>query len=387
MNRFNAIAITFALSWSVSAAANETGREPYALARALQFAQDATVRDGGSARAAVVAAVERMAAEFPNADAAAWKDARNARALSLFLLSGGPPRVVRTIVARAELPKDETSLIRGALAFAEGRHAEATRLLEPLDPLVLPADVGGHVALVQAALIPRDKPDEQLARLSVARLLMPGSIIEESALRRSVDIAASARKDEQTLILLEQYHRRFPRSAYAPTLEARALGILTEQLLSEDGALRERAISVSGNLRPEQRKAILVQVAQRALRTGSYEPAMLSAGRLLAEATPGTQDAAKASLYLGAAEIVAGRFDEGVGRLTRVEQGLLDAQHQRLHRAATLLAMQMRSWPPNNGKAPPKRPNGETTVVDKTISHAETLLVDATRAIKKAGPK
>ena len=80
----------------------------------------------------------------------------------------------------------EKTIVRAAMAYAENRNAEAMELLAEVDPRSLDASIAGHVALVRAELATKKDPDKALALVSEARLLAPGTMIEEAALRHEV---------------------------------------------------------------------------------------------------------------------------------------------------------------------------------------------------------
>src|SRR5262249_35028917 len=111
------------------------------------------------------------------------------------------------------------SVLRGALAYAEGRGGEAHALLGDVSALSLDPILAGHVALVQAELVANSDPRRAIARLDEARLLAPGTLVEEAALRRQVSLAGAAGLAEMFEALSGQYLRRFPKSFYAASFK------------------------------------------------------------------------------------------------------------------------------------------------------------------------
>ena len=76
--------------------------------------------------------------------------------------------------------------MRAAMAYGENRNAEAMELLAEIDPRSLDASIAGHVALVRRSWRRRRIADKALALVGEARLLAPGTMIEEAALRHEV---------------------------------------------------------------------------------------------------------------------------------------------------------------------------------------------------------
>ena len=144
-----------------------------------------------------------------------WKDPRNARAAVVFVLSGGSARVLQKLMRSGASADINEKLIKGALAYGEGRHDEAAELLAGIDARALDPGMAGHVAYVQGELAARKEPAKALVHLDEARLLSPGTIVEEAALRRQIALLAAAGSADRYEALATQYLRRFPNSVYA----------------------------------------------------------------------------------------------------------------------------------------------------------------------------
>lgn len=157
---------------------------PYLAVRLLQQLQDQVAHGSTAAQAAEPKQLVRIGEVFAAADPAAWTNTRNAGAAVLYLFSAGKPAVVRAAMQRATLSPDNDRLIKGALAYAEGQDGTARALLGTFDPRALPAVLGGHLALVLATLYADTDPQKAGQMLDSARLLVPGTLVEEAALRR-----------------------------------------------------------------------------------------------------------------------------------------------------------------------------------------------------------
>ena len=149
------------------------------------------------------------------ADPSVWGDPTNVRAVVMYVLSGGEPRVLKGLFGRRSLPGVDEKLLNGALAYSEGRDADAAELLAAVDVRTLERNLGAHVALAQAVLLVAKDPKKAIALLDDARLLSPGTIIEEAALRRQASAVAAAGDTSAYNTLASHYLRRFPNSVYA----------------------------------------------------------------------------------------------------------------------------------------------------------------------------
>ena len=169
--------------------------EPFELVRSLQSLQDQIARGNTRAHAnsARAAGAHRPSSSTPSAP----KDGRspkNARAAVLFVLSGGnAARAAEADRQRQRSMLDE-KLLKGVLAYGEGRQDEAVELLGGIEARIARCQSSpGHVAFVQGELVAKKEPAKALAHLDDARLLAPGTLIEEAALRRQVALSAARR--------------------------------------------------------------------------------------------------------------------------------------------------------------------------------------------------
>ena len=198
-----------------------SGSQPFELVRTLQSLQDRMAQGdipAVNAQHALRSEIDRV---FAAAAPAVWQDRRNAAAAVTYVLSGGPPEVLARLAALDPKPAIDEKLIKGVLAYAGGHPDEAAPLLADVDPTSLPASMAGQVAIAQSALVVRTDPAKAMKLLAVARLLAPGTLVEEAAIRRQL-LVADQQKDEETVqSLARQYLDRFRHSVYAGNFRAR----------------------------------------------------------------------------------------------------------------------------------------------------------------------
>jgi chemotaxis protein MotC len=113
--------------------AEEGVRKPYELVRSLRALQDQIADGSSSAHGAQRQMMAQIAEKMNAAEPEVWKDSKNLRAAVIFVLSGGSPQILRTLLSLDVVGKDDQSLVKGALAYGEGRTAPAEKFLGEVD--------------------------------------------------------------------------------------------------------------------------------------------------------------------------------------------------------------------------------------------------------------
>jgi chemotaxis protein MotC len=323
---------------------------PFEMVRTLQALQ-AQMAEGNAA--AVIAQRELLgliADRFLAADAATWQDARNARAALTYTLSGGNPKVLRQLRTLAPPIALDANLVDGALAYADGNEDKARDLLLPYDARALPASLGGQIALIQAGFVARQDLKRAARLLDDARLLMPGTLIEEAALRREVFIVAQIGDLDRFEFLSRHYLRRFGASVYASDFRQRfATAIARLSLTEKDGRFpRLEAMLKASDV--DSQRALFLHVARSAVVHGKLETARTAARDARAVAATGSGDAALAALYEAAAGIATADFPAYRRDLAGLARLPLDGIDRDLRDAALAVAAEIRA------EAPPLHP-------------------------------
>ena len=330
--------------------------QPFHLMRALQALQNQIATGSAAAHAAQRDLVAQIAVAFGETAPELWADRRNAQAAAAFLFSGGPAQPIRRLVAANVFRLSDRPLVDGALAYVEGREGNARKALEPIEPLVEGGAIGGQLALVKSMLVRQRQPALSVRLLDEARLLSPGTLIEEAALRREIVIAGELGDIAMFARLATVYARRFARSIYAEAFQKR-LGetatalALKEDALKGDGADAgwERLAEWLGSLRPELRASIAVALARAALAKGRLKLAERAAA--IAAAGADRETAARTELYGAAARVIRQQTDADLATLSRVGSTLAPADRQ-IGQAARQVALGIRVWPVSEGAMP-----------------------------------
>ncbi|MFD1476558.1 hypothetical protein, partial [Ancylobacter polymorphus] len=307
----------------------------YREVRELQRLQDRMAAGEPNALTAQNALIARIDQSFRAADASAWNDPQNARALIVFALSGGGPGVLRAVLGQGASPAVDERLLRGTLAYLEGREPEALKQLGEIDARQLPDSLAGQVALAQAALWVRRDPPRASVLLGRARLLAPGTLVEEAALRREIFIAAQANELASFERLTSTYLARYRHSVYAGNFRLRFAAALTRMSFIDSADEFHRVHELLAPLEPESRREVALLIAQAALAQGKTTAAALASELVLKGTVFGSLEADRATLYRAAAIIAApGRFDEASAALASIARERFGSEDARLLGAA-----------------------------------------------------
>lgn len=197
-----------------------------------------------------------------------WTNQRNRYALIAFTLGGGDPAILRAVAEQGVFPEPEIALAQGTLAYAEGYLAVAAKALAKVDASHLPLTVAGKLSLVKAALIQKSDLWEALEHCRMAANLSPGTLVEEAALRLTIEIAAAADDPSRFKRAVERLMRRFPKSLYLSTVVPHIAPYLASTGMDDTHVqwLKAAMLPLGG----AARLALIEAVAEQSLRRGNF---------------------------------------------------------------------------------------------------------------------
>ena len=351
--------------------------QPYHLVRALQMLQNQIAEGSRAAYDAQPQLVAQIALALSRTDASDWKDRRNVQAMASFLFSGGPADPARRLlVGTAIQDRFDARLVKGALAYVEGRTGDARRLLDPIDPLVYSHSVGGQLALVQATLSAVQDPSRAMGVLDMARLLSPGTLVEESALRRQIFIAEDVKDAARFSTLVATYMTRFPASIYVKSVRSRLAGAAVNFAVTLPAEIALPIIvEILAPLEPSERCAALLGIAKQALITGRLALALETAQHARRLATPESGNLARADAYIAAAQSVSRAPEMSLAAMAAIDKTALPADDRDLLDVAQSAARQIAK-----AGAGPRHPPAGVTVGEP----ASALIEDSRTALRAA---
>lgn len=331
-----AMALLLLAAGSPPAAFAQDTLQPYQLVRSLQLIQDRIAGGDHAALPMQAKLLEMIDARMRDANAEDFKEPKNFRALLVYGMSGGNPATVAAAASRAMTDPQSLAIANGVVAYLNGRPANAIETLKPIDPMSVPADIGAFLALVKGSLLAADDPAQALALLDEARLLSPGTLVEEAALRRSVGIAAAQGDAARFALASTQYVASYLYSPYASQFaDAFVSGVITLHMaISQD-----KIADITSMMDPEREKVIYLRIARRAAIDGMTElSAFASARALLGRDGNGNQDDPRTQLYSSLSTMTSASVDEVRAKLGKIDRGKLSQSDRDLLDAAQAVA-------------------------------------------------
>ena len=218
-------------------------------------------------------------------------------------------------------------------------------MLDNVDPRSLEPAVGSYIALAQAALIAQDNPGRAIGLLDMARVLAPGTLVEDAALRREIFLAEETANYEKFVDMAEQYLRRFRRSVYAESFRRGfSAAVVRMGVAGKTNQLTQLAGLVNGLSAHEQLRLYL-RIAQTAVVGGKIDAARWASEKVAQLAPKNSVEAHRALLYDGAAAVLTKDYEHGLAELKSLNAKRLPHADAGLKEAALGVAQGIRRWP------------------------------------------
>ncbi len=306
--------------------------QPYQLVRSLQLVQDRIAAGDHAALPMQGKLLELIDARLRSAGKDDFAEPKNFHALLVYGMSGGNPSTVEASASRVETDPASKNIAAGIVAYLGGRPAEAIKLLELVDPMQQSPDLGAFVALVKGSLLALEKPKEALALLDQARLLSPGTLVEEAALRRSVGIAVSQNDAARFVLASTQYVDRFLHSPYASQFaDSFASGVIALHM----AVSQEKLADIVSMMDAEREKVIYLRIARRAAIDGLSDLSAFAASRAeQGRNGKDNEDDPRALLYASLSSMTSASVAELREKLDRIDRSQLSESDRALLDAA-----------------------------------------------------
>jgi len=361
--------------------------EPYQLVRCLQLLQD-RIASGDQASLPLQRRLLEMTDErMRTADVDAFKDPKNFRALLIYAMSGGNPLTIEQVVSRLELEEADQKLAQGVIDYLRGKPKGTVEALAAIDPLTQISELGAFLALVKGSVSIAEQPEQAMKLFDQARLLSPGTLVEEAALRRSVALATRLEDGGRFLLNSTQYVRSYLRSPYASQFaDAFVGGVVALHKSINLDTLAE----ITAMMDAEQERVVYLRIARRAAIDGLTELSTFAAARAVKsrDGAPGGADP-RAQLYSGLSSVTSGTAADILGKLGGIDRDKLSKGDRALLDAVEAVASELTSAVPaapasaskplDIGDLPP-------AAIEITPPPADPMIPDAVEASAEAAP-
>jgi chemotaxis protein MotC len=365
---------------------------PYQMVRSLQLVQDRIANGDQAALPMQRKLLEMIDQRFRETDSEDFVDERNYQALLVYAMSGGNPATIDGLLARLHLSETDRALGSGIVAYLKGDIASARTALDPVDPLKLSPDLGAFFALVKGSVMGSDDPAAALRMFDEARLLSPGTLVEEAALRRSIALDARSGNAPHFLDVSDQYVRRFLLSPYASQF---ADAFVAAVVALHAGIDLSQVDQVIAGMDPERQKVIYLRLARRAAIDGISDLSAYASAKADAIRIGGADSASdpRTLLYSSLASLTSDNVDTVMPKLRAIDPSRLSESDRKLLAAAEAIAAEVTAGPapaapaaasagePKASDAPPSAAAADAAA-DDDLPEAEPL--DASQAAAAA---
>jgi chemotaxis protein MotC len=353
---------------------------PYQMVRSLQLVQDRIANGDQAALPMQRKLLEMIDERFRETDSEDFVDERNYQALLVYAMSGGNPATIDRLLARLHLNETNRALGSGIVAYLKGDISAARAALDPVDPLKLPPDLGAFFALVKGSISGPEDPAAALRMFDEARLLSPGTLVEEAALRRSIALDARSGNAAHFLRVSDLYVRRFLLSPYASQF---ADAFVAAVVTLHGGIDLDQVDQVIAGMDPERQKVIYLRLARRSAIDGISDLSAYASGRADAIRIDGADPASdpRALLYSSLAILTSDTVDQVLPKLKAIDPSRLSDSDRQLLAAAEAIAAEVTASPaPAPSAAQPAEDERErdktalpAAVADDDLPEAEPL--------------
>lgn len=140
--------------------------------------------------------------------------------IAQYVLSGGDPSAAARALQNSKLTGQQKDLLEGVQSYATANLAVAKEKLLPLDAKRFGVMLDAHLTMVQVQLDEHSDFSKKLDRLAYVANLVPGTLIEEAAIRRMLPLFGRDENSKTFQYWTKRYLRRFQNSLYYEDFES-----------------------------------------------------------------------------------------------------------------------------------------------------------------------
>lgn len=309
---------------------------PVQLLGGLQRVQDSIARGDRSALALQNEMVSLLDESFRRELAASGPLDGDIRPLLIFALGGGGATPASRMLERVPADHRDYAIAQAVLAYIVGNGEKARKFFAQVNVPAVGIPLSPYVALAKGTVNIGEDDEEARRSFDYARLLAPGTLVEEVALRRLLSIHI-ARVDVRGFALVSvQYARRYIDSPFATQFVSHYI----PGVIAFDGALPYRRIrDLLSALTRDQRIGVLMRLARGAAVAGRLELSAFASGELSRDmAGNSAVSVSRLRLYENLAAVTSSNARQAYANLAGINEVDLPAEDVPLLRAALQLA-------------------------------------------------
>ncbi|MGD9477949.1 chemotaxis protein MotC [Shinella sp. G-2] len=316
---------------------------PYKMIRSLQFVQDTVVLGDHSAMEMQRFLLSTIDERLRTADSAIFDDPRNVDAALVYAMSGGNPETLELLIKKDIAGHFDSRLTDALRGYLGGRGTQSVKSLAEIFPEYKRSKVGPYLALVSANSVIRKDPKLALSYFDWARLVAPGTIVEEAALRRSIYIASESGWIDKSMTYANRYARRYLRSPYA----SQFADLFVKLAVDHFGSVKEEDIlEILSFMDVPRQREVYLRMARLAAISGKNKLAVLAAERAQMLAGEGESlPKALADLYSGLASVPSSDVAAAMDTIIAIPDDQLSPKDRALKAAARAVAEEVLRTP------------------------------------------
>ena len=342
----------------------------YKMLRSLEFIQDSVVAGDSSAGEMQRFMLATIDERLRNADKAVFDDERNVNAALIYTMSGGNPATLEYLMSRDVNGNFDNRVADVLRKYLNGKGLLVVNTLADIAREYRDKPIGPYLALVAGNVMSGKNAKAALTLYDWARLTAPGTIVEESALRRSLALCADAGMVPSGLEYARRYTRRFLHSPYA----SQFADLFVQLVVDHNTDVKQQdIIDILSFMDPAKQREIYLRMARRAAIAGKSDLATLAAGRAQAISNDGGDAfGALAGFYGGVAAVSTPGLESAVTNLDQMPAGELNERDRALRDAAKAVAQEILRAPEpvSLGQGTlPNLPNQQSTEHDAAVTN------------------
>jgi len=276
-----------------------TTTNPITTLHKLQAVQDSLANGDKKALDSQARLLGELGAQLAGVDSSFFNDRQNFYTLILYLFNGGNPDHIERLLQEVTFEGEDQKLVEGALAYASGREGDFHTAFgaDNLDDEAWPNALRASIYIALTPYISRKDPELSDKRLDYVRLVAPGSLFEEAALRRQIKVVASLEKKDKMIRLVQHYAAHFSNSPYVRDFWTEVMNAVS---LLKATLSREELENLLTPMPDKLRYIAYLQLARLSLIDGQLEQAGNYAQSAEKMATNQNQDSLLARFYQAA---------------------------------------------------------------------------------------
>ena len=316
---------------------------PYKLVRSLEYVQDTIARGDLSALDMQKYLLSAIDARLRKATSKDFDDHRNVNAALIYAMSGGNSDTLANLVFNDAAGHFDIRVTEALRMYLNGKGDAAVKRLEEMVPEYKSSEIGPYLALVAANSIGTTSPKDALKYLDWARLVSPGTIIEETAIRRSVVYSINAELYDKAIAYSKRYARRFTLSPYAGQFADIFVNLAVEH---DDHVTTEAVKDVLSQMEASRQREVYLRIARKSAILGKLGLVKFSTDEAKQLLEPKSENSAiLADLFSGLAEIPSSNVLEALNRVASIPDDKLSEKDRNLRDAAKFIGYQVLSPP------------------------------------------